>query len=299
MKNISVVMSVFNGEKYLMRALDSILSQSYVNFEFIVINDGSNDGTFEILDGYSDKRLKVFHMENQGLARSLNYAISKAQNEYIARMDADDIAHQDRLKLQMQFLIDNPNINIIGSNINIIDENDCVLSKKIVPLSHKKITDLLPLQSCIMHPTFMLKKEIYLELGGYREVFKYAQDYDFLLRALSKELYFSNLPDTCLSYRVYDQAPNYEKNMLQIKYSNLARDSNSSHNKKSNLLIAPSLNKFEILSYSAYLNILNHKTKFNFTKRMLTCLAYSVAILNPSLLTHLYYDYLFYSKASK
>jgi|CoawatStandDraft_6_1074263.scaffolds.fasta_scaffold03566_5 glycosyltransferase involved in cell wall biosynthesis len=299
MKNISVVMSVFNGEKYLSRALDSILSQSHTNFEFIVINDGSNDGTFEILENYSDKRLKVFHMENQGLAGSLNHAISIAQNEYIARMDADDISHQDRLKLQLKFLVDNPEIDIIGSHVNIIDENDCLLFKKIAPLSNKKITDLLPLQSCIMHSTFMLKKDIYIELGCYRKVFKYAQDYDFLLRALSKELCFANLPDVCLSYRVYDQAPNYKKNMLQIKFSNLARVSNSHHKKKSKLLIEPSISKLEILSYSAYLNIVNYKTKFKFMNRILICTAYSVAIFNPALLTHLYYDYLFYSKASR
>ena len=123
MPKVSVVMSVFNQEKYLPIAIESILNQTYTDFEFIIVNDGSNDSSNDIILGYKDKRIILIEQENTGLPVALNLAISKTKGDFIARMDSDDISHPSRLKKQLEHLKQNPEMDLIGSSVRIIDEN--------------------------------------------------------------------------------------------------------------------------------------------------------------------------------
>jgi len=123
---ISVIMSVYNGEKHLPRAIDSVLEQTFEDFEFIIVNDGSTDNTPKILGSYSDKRIYVINQENMGLTRSLNEAIELPRGAYIARMDADDISLPDRLLYQVDFLDGNEDVCLLSSSYYVIDESGTV-----------------------------------------------------------------------------------------------------------------------------------------------------------------------------
>jgi glycosyltransferase involved in cell wall biosynthesis len=121
---VSVVMSVYNGEKYLCEAIDSILNQTFENFEFLIVNDGSTDRTLEILQSYRDPRIKVINNErNIGLTASLNKGLKIAKGEYVARMDADDVSFPHRLEQQKAFLDRNPRVAMVGSWAEVIDES--------------------------------------------------------------------------------------------------------------------------------------------------------------------------------
>ena len=122
---VSVLMSVYNGDRYLDEAIDSILSQTYENFEFIIINDGSTDHTKDILSSYSnqDNRIRVFHQKNHGLTFSLNRGLELSRGKYVARMDADDISSPRRLEEQINYLRANPEVGVLGTQMEIINES--------------------------------------------------------------------------------------------------------------------------------------------------------------------------------
>lgn len=136
---VSVVMSVYNGEKYLPETIDSILNQTFKDFEFIIINDGSTDKTAKILTSYDDPRIRIFNQENMGLTKSLNRAISLAKGEYIARMDADDISYPERLKKQVDYLNKNPDIGLVGSKYIRIDKRGRKIDEINVPIGTDNI----------------------------------------------------------------------------------------------------------------------------------------------------------------
>lgn len=121
---VSVVMPVFNAEKYLFEALSSIVNQSYQNLEIIVVDDASTDSSVSIVESFSDTRIKLFKNEsNLKIVKTLNFALTKVNGEYIARMDADDISHPERIRKQVEFLEKNRGIDILGTNIWVIDQN--------------------------------------------------------------------------------------------------------------------------------------------------------------------------------
>ncbi len=183
---ISVVMSVFNGEKYLGEAVDSILNQTFKDFEFIVINDGSTDGTREILESYNDSRIVLIHQENIGLTKSLNKGIALAKGEYIARQDADDISMPERLEKQIEFLENHKNIVLLGTAIKCIDINGVHLKTVKYPHDYTSIRKAINRFNCFYHGSVIFKRHCFLELGGYREFFIKSQDYDLWLRFVEK-----------------------------------------------------------------------------------------------------------------
>jgi len=119
---LSIVMSVYNGANYVSDAIESILNQSYDNFEFIIVNDGSTDNSLKIIESFTDKRIKIINQDNQGLVAALNTAIKAASGDLIARQDADDISLPERLSKQVGAIITNPNLVLLGSSIITIDE---------------------------------------------------------------------------------------------------------------------------------------------------------------------------------
>lgn len=165
---ISVVMSVYNTEKYLEEAIDSILNQTYQDFEFIIVNDCSTDRTWEILKDY-EKRFSsiklINNTENLGLTKSLNKALAIAKGEYIARMDADDISEPNRFERQLAYFKEHQSIDILGTFSNDIDEQGQAFRTRTAPVDHKDIVNMLPKLCPISHPTVIFKKIVWKKLG--------------------------------------------------------------------------------------------------------------------------------------
>jgi radical SAM superfamily enzyme YgiQ (UPF0313 family) len=200
---VSVIMSVYNGERFLRESIDSILNQTFRDFEFIIINDGSTDRTGEILDSYSDERIKIFNQSNQGLTKSLNKALRLARGEYIARQDADDISEPNRLEVQVAYLESHPDIGLVGSFAKVINEQgDFTGNELIVPDFSEEIFELLPSRNCLLHGSVMFKRDIIDLVGNYNENFPYAQDYEFWIR-ISQKFKVANIPKYLYRFRIH------------------------------------------------------------------------------------------------
>lgn len=202
---ISVVMSVYNAEKYLREAIDSILNQTYQDFEFIIINDCSNDGSWAILKDYEERypcmRL-INNKENLGLTKNLNLALAMSKGEYIARMDADDISDPSRFEKQVSFFKNNTAIDILGTFSNDIDENGKTIRTRTVPVVHKDIMKMLPKLSPIVHPAVMFRKKSLEKIGYYNTKYRTSQDLEMWFRAAAAGLKFHNIPEYLFKYRV-------------------------------------------------------------------------------------------------
>ena len=200
---VAVLMSVYNGEKYLREAIDSILNQTFKDFEFLIIDDGSTDNSSDIIRSYTDPRIRLIQNEkNIGLTRSLNKGLKLAKGEYIARMDGDDIALSDRLEKQVSFLDKYEDVKLVGSSYYEIDESDKVLGRVDCLTNNDDIQRrfLLP-NNCFCHPSTMFRKECIEKVGTYREFFKYAQDYD-LWRRIAEEYNVANIGEPLLKWRI-------------------------------------------------------------------------------------------------
>ena len=216
---ISVLMPVYNTkEEYLRASIESILNQTFKNFEFIIVNDGSTNNVEEVILSYKDDRIKYFKQENQGIVRALNNAWSKASGKYIARMDSDDIAYPERFAKQIKFLEENPEYSLIGSWAKIIP------SKNIIKLPQDiKIMDLLA-DCMFVHPSIMFNKADFEKFNiRYESGFDYVEDYCFYARAI-KCLKMTNLQEVLLDYRVYPENSSSKNRNVRIKSSFKVQD---------------------------------------------------------------------------
>lgn len=224
MPAISVLMSVYNGERYLAKAIDSILAQTFEDFEFIIINDGSTDGSSKILEEYTttDNRIVLIQQENKGLVAALNTGIDIALAPLIARMDADDIALPNRLKIQKDYMDKTPDTVALGGAIELINENDKQFGHVKYP-SKDQIDDYIYNRgSPLAHPAVMMRTEAVKALGGYRMAYKHAEDYDLWLR-MHKVGTIDNLPQTILKYREHLQKVSTQHKHQQAIASVVAR----------------------------------------------------------------------------
>jgi len=193
---ITVLMAVFNGERYLRQSIESILNQTFYNFEFLIVNDASRDKTKEILEQYSnrDKRIRVLENKtNLGLTKSLNRGLKASQGKYIARMDDDDISSISRLEKQFLFMEQNQDVALCGSLGSIIDENGKEIGKK--DLAIKDIKKKLLFNNQFIHSSLFFRKGFF-----YNETFKKAQDYELVLRVASKHK-VANLNEYLIAWR--------------------------------------------------------------------------------------------------
>ena len=201
---ISVIMPVYNTkEKFLREAVESILNQTFTDFEFIIINDGSDSITEDIILSYKDLRIKYLKNEqNLGIVQSLNKAVKTAKGKYIARMDADDISMPHRLEKQYEFMENHPQCGVCGTYVTAFGNGNELLS----PPSEPEILKLTLLfkKNCIAHPTVLIRRKVLEEyLFQYNEEDTYAEDYGLWLRLLDKvKLY--NIRESLLNYRVHD-----------------------------------------------------------------------------------------------
>lgn len=204
---ISVIIPCYNAENYVEEAVRSIMSQTYKNLEIICINDCSTDNTVSILGllAEEDSRVVVYKNDkNLKVSKTFNKGLQCAKGLYIARMDADDIALPNRLERQINFLLKNSKVDVVGSNIQSIDakgNRNNYHSK--VPLEHDEIIEKLYYKCCMMNPSILAKKSFFLDLGGYRDI-DFGEDYDLWIRSTLSGKILHNLEDILLLYRSHD-----------------------------------------------------------------------------------------------
>lgn len=199
---VSVLMSVYNGEKHLREAIDSILDQTYEDFEFIIVNDGSTDSSEEIIQGYDDIRIKYLKRENGGLSAALNTGLSSAKGDYIARMDADDIALRDRLEKQLAYMEEHPNIVALGAGITYIEEGGDTIFSYVNRMTSDEIRENIYQMCPIAHPTVIYRRDVALKCGGYYEkIRQYFEDH-LLFKKMLKYGDLYNMQEPLLKYRL-------------------------------------------------------------------------------------------------
>ena len=198
---ISIIMPVYNAADYLKAAIQSILSQTYSHWELIIIDDASTDSTPKILKSFSrNSKIKIFkNSRNLGVAASLNRALSLSRGQYIARMDADDISHPNRLQKQLKFLQSHPKIVACGVQAEIINGQNQAVGTRSFPQGSQSCHDYLMLTSPILHPTLLAKADIYKKIG-YTAKYKTAEDWELYFKFLNFG-HLNNLPETLYSYR--------------------------------------------------------------------------------------------------
>ena len=222
---VSVVLPVRNGLPYLPASVNSILDQTYENFELIAIDDGSTDETRDWLAARSllDNRLRFLDNRGTGLVDALNYGVSQSKGDYIARMDADDIAMPRRFERQVKFLEANPFIAVLGTQVLPIDaKGDPAGKVTALPTDPATIANALLEKGCVFrHPTIMARREALQSMGGYRADLTYAEDFDLWLR-MAERFQLANLPDVTLFYRSHPQSISNARQMEQQLAHSLA-----------------------------------------------------------------------------
>jgi len=203
MPTVSVVMSVFNAQNYLADAIESILNQTYKDFEFIIINDGSTDKSLKIIEDYAkkDDRIIFISRENRGLIESLNEGIRISKGKYIARMDADDISLSQRFEKQIGFMENNPDVGILGSSVITFGKD---LKERVWRLETRNdvLKAELLFSSCFAHPTVLIRKNLIEEYDlYYSHDFIHAEDFELWTRS-AEYCKFANLKEPLLKYRI-------------------------------------------------------------------------------------------------
>lgn len=203
---ISVIMPVYNAERYVAEAVESILAQTFTDFEFLIIDDGSSDGSLAILQKYAaqDSRIRLKSRPNTGYVVALNELLADARGEFIARMDADDISFPERFATQLDYLRKNTDCLVLGSWCYFIDPEGDPLMEHAPPISHAAIDvkHLTEPEAVICHPTVLMRRALFDAVGTYDENLFGAEDLDLWLRA-SEHGVVANLPRVLLQYRFH------------------------------------------------------------------------------------------------
>ena len=211
--SVSVVMSAYNAEKYLRPAIESILAQTFTDFEFIIIDDGSTDSTRGIIAEYAgrdDRIVLIPNGNNLGLTPSLNKGLDAARGELIARMDADDISYPQRLEKQIEYMTGNPDVCLVAASYERIDENGEILSRESMAPGKERLRAMMRKTCSIVHGSVMYRRKPILDLGKYREYCLHNEDYDLWLRIVDKHD-IDILPDILYKFRITSQSIAFAK----------------------------------------------------------------------------------------
>jgi glycosyltransferase involved in cell wall biosynthesis len=220
---ISVVTSVYNGQSYLQECIESILGQSFEDFEYLILNNGSTDNTPRILERYNDPRLRIIHQESLGIAGSLNKGIRLSRGHLIARLDADDFSYPKRLETQLRFMDQNPDVVLCSSRFEELVGNR--LESQSVPFvqTDAEIRRRISCFNPFLHSQMMFRRHAFLNAGGYDEALQVAQDYDLWVRLL-KEGKGHNLDEILGVIRIHNASFSREnegkllKEVISIKW---------------------------------------------------------------------------------
>jgi len=222
---VSVIMPVFNEQEYLCKSIESILEQTFKDFEFIIVDDASSDASFKIMQKYASKDKRIVLIKNpvnQGLALSLNKALGVVRGEFVARMDADDVAAKNRLEIQLAFLNKNPEVDLAGSSMYFIDSEGNIIARSGTIASPEILNKTIYYKNISPHPTWMFRRKILRDVGEYRDL-PASQDYDFLMRLCHLGYKVSNIDTPLLYYRVHKEKISFDGSIRQIKISRYLR----------------------------------------------------------------------------
>ena len=213
---VSVVMVVCNVERFLVEAIESILQQTFKEFEFIIVDYGSTDSTKDIVKRYAgkDARVRMHQIPHCGLGEARNAACLLAQGRYIALMDADDVSLPDRLQLEVAFMEQHPDVGLLGAAVQWIDATGRELLIFRFPTDDKLLKEALGVRCSFCQPTVLLRKEAFILTGGYRDAFAPAEDYDLWLR-VTEHFNCANLDDVLLKYRIHPHQVSMRKQKQQ------------------------------------------------------------------------------------
>jgi glycosyltransferase involved in cell wall biosynthesis len=207
-------MPVYNTEDYLPYALESILEQTFTDFEFIILDDGSSDSSVRLIQQYaeSDERIRFFPLEHRGYVSLLRRGLNHCRGEFVARMDSDDISMPDRFEKQIAYLRENPECVAVGTRVVLIDPYGSRVEKPTHKTTHEEIeAELLNgVGWALVHPSVLMRRDPLMRVGGYREDLMVSEDLDLFLR-LAEVGKLANMPDVLLQYRQHLQSVNYTK----------------------------------------------------------------------------------------
>jgi len=239
---ITVLMTVYNGEKYLSEAIESILSQTYRNFEFLIIDDCSTDESANIIHSFSDER--IIYQKNRtniGQTKSLNKGIKLANGEYIARIDQDDESNNTRLEKQLSFMKKN-NCHVVGSWFNVIDSTGELMYRNKLPIEPQDIINLMTWSNPIAHSSVMMKKDELLSLNSYPEHYTHGMDMALWIKFVQNNYKIMNIPEYLINWRQHNQSSSKNSNNLilrlceEIELLNISKNLNADNKyKKINL----------------------------------------------------------------
>jgi len=210
-------MPVFNSRPYVSQAVQSILAQSFADFEFIIVDDGSTDGTAEVLRQWAarDCRITVIHQANKGASAAANRGLEVARGEFYARMDHDDVALPHRLEKQVTFLQQHPDCMAVGGQVLMIDCDGFPIRIPTVPQTHEQIEAAFTHQWSIFHPTLMARAATMRDIGGYSLEFTAIEDLDLFIK-LAEKGRLANLPEVLVQYRQHIRSMCYTQNHKQM-----------------------------------------------------------------------------------
>lgn len=219
---VSIIMSVYNEEKYLRQSMDSLIGQTLADFEIIVVDDCSEDRTTEIIESFRDDRIRLIRNEqNRGLTRNLNRALDYCRGKYIARMDGDDISLPERLEKQVHYMETHPDRMLAGCQTRTFGEQNLVWRLKDNP---EKLRIMMLLRPVLAHPSFIMRGELIREYGfRYDESFRSAQDYDFAQR-VSEQFRIGIVPEVLLCYRTHKEQVSSRSTTEQYGNADRVRD---------------------------------------------------------------------------
>lgn len=219
----SVLLPVYNGERYLAEAMESVLAQTFADFEFVIVDDGSTDGSPDILARYAkqDARVRIFRQQNVGRAESLNRAIGHSTGDLLARMDADDISLPERIEKQFRFLSEHPAVGLLAGGVELITTDRRTIQVACPPLTDEGIRSLMA-EGNPIYPLVMMRRSAVMAAGGYRKALCDADDYDLYIR-IGEHSEFAALPDTILRYRIHPDQISLRKPEHQVECALAAR----------------------------------------------------------------------------
>lgn len=217
---VTVLMPVFNGERFLSEAVDSILNQTFADFEFIIIDDGSTDGTARILDSYTDRRIvRVCKPQNEGIVAALNHGLDMARGEFIARQDADDVSAQERLERQVARFRKSPELVVLGTAFRMVDRQGLERRVHVHPATDPAIRWQMLHRTGFCHPSVMMRADVLRRHGlRYDGGWLHAEDYEFWGRLLEHGR-GANLDQVLVSYRLHGEQVSERNHEEQIRRS--------------------------------------------------------------------------------